>query len=135
MTRTRFPVFLYDNTCHACTIYAKFLDKLMDENMMIIGHYTPEGIVTSLNSFPPGYNCTKQSWFITEEKCYGGRDNIIPLFKNIFAPSKKFPKNKFDDSICTNTCKNHSFRKKTRKYLTQGEIITRSNSMNNKDKS
>lgn len=120
-----FPVLIYDNLCTSCTEYAKYVDKLLRGQITIIGHYTPEGKEFKNMIFPPGYEGTEMSWFVTEDAAYGGRKGLIKLMKYTLVRKKKnFPPNKFDLNSCTTDCRTvKGVMIRSCSILTDGKVI------------
>lgn len=102
-----FPILIYDNLCTSCTSYAKYIDKLIPNKMVMLGHYTQEGKEFKKLLFPDGYEGLDMSWFVTKDMAYGGRKGLVKLIKYILTPNKKvnYPDNKFDLNECTTDCR------------------------------
>ena len=109
-----FPVLIYDNLCTSCTAYAKYVNKILGGQIIMVGHYTFEGKKFKQKIFPTGYDGTEMSWFVTPECAYGGRKCLVKLIQYIGNPIrrnllvKKYGKpheNIFHLGECTTDCK------------------------------
>lgn len=101
----KYPVLIYDNLCKSCTNFAKIANFLLGGKVTIIGHYTQHGKEFKKSIFPQNYDGTEMSWFIDENKAYGGRKALHQLIKYMFsAKTENFPTNSFDLKECTNDC-------------------------------
>lgn len=100
-----YPVLIYDNLCTSCTNYARFIDRFLKGKITMIGHYTLQGKEFKQKIFPENYDGSEMSWFVTEEKAYGGRKGLQHLIKYIFSiKHRKYSKNNFDLNECTTDC-------------------------------
>jgi len=71
----------------------------------MMGHHTHQGKEFKKSIFPQNYEGTEMSWFITENKAYGGRKVLQQLIKYMFSSKpEKFPINSFDLRECTTNC-------------------------------
>ena len=71
----------------------------------MIGHYTRQGKKLKRTIFPEGYDGTEMSWFVTDEKAFGGRMALQQLAKYTFSKkSGSYPVNSFDLTTCTSDC-------------------------------
>ena len=106
----RYPILIYDNLCASCTSYAKLVNRLLGGKVVMLGHYTVNGIEFKQAIFPKNYDGTSMSWFVTEKRAYGGRDCLKELIKytissKLDSNDKEFPKNSFALDECTSECK------------------------------
>jgi hypothetical protein len=101
------PILIYDNLCTSCTNYAKFVNSLVKQKIIMVGHYTPQGNELKKSIFPNGYEGLEMSWFVTENCAYGGRSGLFQLIKYIFFSKKnnQATSNQFDMNKCTTDCK------------------------------
>ena len=107
----KYPVLIYDNMCTSCTAYAKYVNRLVNGKITILGHYTPLGKQFKKEIFPDGYEGLEMSWFVTPTTAHGGRQGLIQILKHIISirntfSSKIYPENVFDLNECTTDCKN-----------------------------
>lgn len=120
-----FPVLIYDNLCTSCTGYAKYVNKLVNGKITMLGHYTPQGKEFKKQIFPEGYDGTEMSWFVTEKIAYGGRKGLAQLIKYIFSLKKRdYPINNFDLTECTTDCRTvKGVMIRSCSILTEGKVI------------
>ena len=101
----KYPILIYDNMCISCTNLAKIVNGFLSGKITIIGHYTQQGKELKQTIFPEEYDGTEMSWFVTDEKAYGGRMVIQQLAKYTFSKKGDFyPVNVFDLDVCTTDC-------------------------------
>ena len=101
----KFPVLIYDDYCASCTNFAKITNRMFRGKITILGHYTQEGRELKQKIFPKNYDGTEMSWFVTENKAYGGRKVLIQLLKYLFSTKReRYQPNKFDLTRCTTDC-------------------------------
>jgi predicted DCC family thiol-disulfide oxidoreductase YuxK len=107
MIKEAMPILIYDNLCTSCTNYAKMVNSLVKEQIIMIGHYTSQGKQLKKNIFPEGYDGLEMSWFVTEKCAYGGRAGLIQLIRYILFSKKTrtIVPNQFDMELCTTDCK------------------------------
>ena len=126
-----YPVLIYDNLCSSCTQYAKWVDKLVQGQIVALGHYTQEGKDFKKQIFPKGYEGLEMSWFVLQHTAYGGRAGLKRLIKYILWRLYKesvadiYSKNNFDLTVCTTDCRSVKgvlFRSCS--ILTNSRIIT-----------
>jgi hypothetical protein len=97
------PILIYDNLCTSCTAYAKYVDKLTNGQIQMLGHYTQDGKECKAKFFPEGYEGLDMSWYIDEHAAYGGRKGLVKILKFMINPFRKGHNNinKFDLNECT----------------------------------
>lgn len=105
-----YPVLIYDDLCSSCTIFAKFVNKLLNGKITMIGHYSQIGKEFKKEIFPEGYDGLEMSWFVTSTFAYGGNQGLRKLIRYMmsggrFKKDKKFAKNEFDFTQCSSDCK------------------------------
>ena len=86
------------------------MNRLLGEKVVMVGHYTIRGKKLKEAIFPKDYDGTDMSWFVTENKAYGGRECLKELIIygiSIIRKSnhKEFPKNRFALDECASDCK------------------------------
>ena len=127
--KIKYPVLIYDNMCTSCTTYAKYVNRLVNGKITILGHYTPLGKQFKKEIFPDGYEGLEMSWFVTPTTAYGGRQGLIQILKHIISirntfSSKLYPENVFDLNECTTDCKTvKGVMIRSCSILTQGKKI------------
>lgn len=127
------PVLIYDNLCTSCTAYAKHVNRLLDGKITMLGHYTQQGNDFKDKIFPDGYTGNEMSWFVTDEKAYGGRQGLLQLIKYFFSirfslfgirSCGSYPINNFDISECTTDCRTvKGVMIRSCSILTMGKVI------------
>lgn len=105
-----YPVLIYDNLCSSCTEFAKKINVLSRGNITMLGHYTQVGAEFKRTIFPDDYEGLEMSWFVTDDKAFGGRAGLAQLIKyllkNTIARNRlRYEENKFDLTACTTDCK------------------------------
>lgn len=123
-----YPIVIYDNLCASCTSFAKLTNILLGGNVAMLGHYTMQGKELKQRIFPKNYDGIDMSWFVTENKAYGGRECLKQLIKygmsTVLKLNHKFPKNNFVLNECTTDCKTmKSTIIRSCSILTTGKII------------
>ena len=106
----KYPVLIYDNLCTSCTVYAKYVNRLVNGQMTMMGHYTPLCEQFKKKIFPDGYYGLEMSWFVTPATAYGGRLGLVRILRHMFSIQNIFrdngyPENRFDLNECTTDCK------------------------------
>lgn len=81
------PMVLYDNECYLCTKFAKIINKLSKNKILIVGHYTPIGEEIRKNILDS--SALDMFWFINSKIAYGGRAALFPLIKTLLLPGVK----------------------------------------------
>lgn len=104
-----FPVLIYDDMCTSCTTYAKWVNRLVNGKITMMGHYSETGRKFKKEIFPQGYEGLEMSWFVTENTAYGGSKGLRKLLGYIFSKNKlknkqNFQENQFDSSKCVLDC-------------------------------
>lgn len=100
-----YPVLIYDNFCTSCTIFAKFINRISDGKLTMLGHYTQQGGEFKQTIFLEDYDGTEMFWFVTKKKAYGGRNGLQQLVKYLFSIKHgNYSANTFDLNECTTNC-------------------------------
>lgn len=74
---------IYDDTCNVCTRFARIVKRLSKSRILILGHYSDEGIRLKARYFPPGDRPEEMFWLIRGDTCYGGRSGLLALLGEI----------------------------------------------------
>jgi len=93
------PLVIYDNECFVCVKFAKLVNFLSRERLILVGHYTDVG--KEIRERFLDNSALEMFWFIEEEFAYGGRAAIGPLVLNLLRMKNKRlkPKNVKDTSV------------------------------------
>ena len=98
------PIMLYDDKCYLCTKFARIINFLASDKVMIIGHYSQMG--EEIRNKILDDSALEMFWLIDKTTAYGGRAGILPLIKSMVS-SKKKRDNQFEfESSCIQECKN-----------------------------
>ena len=105
MVSMHYPVLIYDNFCTSCTIFAKFINRVLSGKLTMLGHYTQPGEEFKQTIFAEDYDGTEMFWFVTDKKAYGGRNGLQQLVKYLFSIKHgSYSTNTFDLNECTTDC-------------------------------
>lgn len=121
----KYPVLIYDDLCSSCTTYAKYVNKIVNGKITMLGHYSKDGKEFKNEIFPVGYDGLEMSWFVTPIAAYGGRKGLMKLLQYIFSLKEgEFDENIFDLQECTTDCRTaKGVMIRSCSILTQGKII------------
>ena len=97
------PLVIYDNKCHLCIQFAKFVNFLAKGRLRFVGHYTDFGKKIRDNTLDS--NALEMFWFIDSNTAYGGRAALGPLFSAILNISGKNIQKKIVKDSCELGCK------------------------------
>ena len=97
------PLVIYDNECHLCVQFAKFVNFLTKGRLRLVGHYTDFGKEIRDNILDT--SALEMFWFIDEKTAYGGRAAIGPLFSAILHVNGKNIRKKNIGDSCILGCK------------------------------
>jgi len=75
------PLVLYDNRCHLCVKFAKFVNFLARGRLRIVGHYTDLG--KKLREDILDTSALEMFWYVDRKIAYGGRAGLVPLMSAI----------------------------------------------------
>ena len=97
------PIMLYDDQCYLCTKFAKIINFLANDKVMIIGHYSQMG--EEIRNKILDDSALEMFWLIDKTAAYGGRAGILPLIKSIISSKKKRNNVMEFESNCVQECK------------------------------
>ncbi len=119
-----FPVMIYDNKCYLCSKFASIVHIFSKGKILIVGHYSDEGMRIKSMIFENNYESTKMFWFATKKTAYGGRSAILPLIINILTSKPRKNQSHISSSSCIQDCRTiMSFFARTKSLLTNSERI------------
>lgn len=97
------PIVLFDNQCHLCTKFAKYVSFFARGKITIIGHYSEFG--KKIRNEFLDESALEMFWFISKKRAYGGRAALYPLIKTIMTKNAKVPIIIKSNDECKQDCK------------------------------
>ena len=97
------PLVIYDNKCHLCIQFAKFVNFLAKGRLHFVGHYTDFG--KQIRDSTLDSSALEMFWFIDNKIAYGGRAALGPLFSAILNGNEKNVQNEIVQDSCNIDCK------------------------------
>ena len=77
------PLVMYDDRCYLCIKFAKFVNFLSRNKLLLVGHYTPLG--EKLRESFLDSDALEMFWLIDGKTAFGGRAALAPLLGAIFS--------------------------------------------------
>jgi len=74
---------IYDDTCGACTKFARLAYRLSKARIVLLGHYSHEGKRFKSKYFRPEDRAEEMFWLVKGGNCFGGRNGLLPLLREI----------------------------------------------------
>ena len=120
------PVMIYDDRCYLCSKFARVIQIVAKNKILIVGHYTEFGIKIKSEIFHENYDSTRMFWLVTKKVAYGGRAAILPLLCCIIGSKLKNQQLPYDKLVtCSQKCKTtKDFFMRTKSLLSNSEKIT-----------
>lgn len=77
------PLVLYDNKCYLCIKFAKLVNFVARNRLLLVGHYTDLG--EKIRTQFLDSSALEMFWFIDDKTAYGGRAALLPLFSAVIS--------------------------------------------------
>jgi len=97
------PLIIYDDQCYLCVKFAKFVNFLTRDKLLLVGHYSNMG--QKLRTEILDSSALEMFWFVDGKTAYGGRAALLPLFKTIFTSTRGKNKIFKIEENCNKECK------------------------------
>jgi hypothetical protein len=97
------PLVIYDDECYLCIKFAKFVNFLARDKLLLVGHHSNIG--QKLRSEILDSSALEMFWFVDGKTAYGGRAALLPLFKTILTSKDGNNKNFKIEDTCNKECK------------------------------
>ena len=119
------PIMIYDDRCYLCSKFARTVQVVARNKVLIVGHYTELGIKIKSEIFPKNYDSTRMFWLVTKKVAYGGRAAILPLLRCMIGSKFKNQPLQYDKLVtCNQECNTtKDFFMRTKSLLSNSEKI------------
>ncbi len=74
---------IYDDECGVCAKFARLVHGLGKARIALLGHYSEEGMRFKSKYFTPDDRAEEMFWLVKGDDCYGGRNGLLPLLREI----------------------------------------------------